>query len=74
MMSTSVLLRAPLSKTFASTAGCRVLRSLQGSSLPLRFSYSEQSFSVRHAASASAQYVPGGRTYSIHTCLILHHP
>ncbi|KAI6008716.1 mitochondrial inner membrane protein [Pisolithus orientalis] len=47
MMSTSVLLRAPLSKTFASTAGFRVLRSPQ----------------VRHAASASAQYVPGGPIY-----------
>ncbi|KAI6001836.1 mitochondrial inner membrane protein [Pisolithus albus] len=46
-MSASTLLHAPLSRTYTSTAGCRVLRSLQ----------------VRRAASSSAQYVPGGPIY-----------
>ncbi|KAG6333993.1 hypothetical protein ID866_5098 [Astraeus odoratus] len=46
-MASSILLRAPLSKTFSSTTGRTVLRSLQ----------------VRHAASSSTQYVPGGPIY-----------
>ncbi|KAI6012255.1 mitochondrial inner membrane protein [Pisolithus marmoratus] len=49
-MSASILMRAPLSKTFASTAGCRS-------------SYPEQSLSVRHTASSAMQYVPGGPIY-----------
>ncbi|KAL4072000.1 CybS-domain-containing protein [Scleroderma yunnanense] len=46
-MAASTLLRAPLSRTFASASGRNVLRSLQ----------------VRYTATSSTQYVPGGPIY-----------